>query len=340
MSEDITIAQGDQPQGDAEIDRVQAIKNAQGADVDHDPIDDLADAVIGEDFGDEQDKEQPEEAKPEPEPEPKQEDEPLSPPDPWDDEAKQVFNTLPREAQEKMLGIYQHQDKALNKKLQALSEKEKSVEPWQALINRIAQDDGFRQHVFGYGQQPPAQQQTKPQGPPDDPIEAFKWEVRQEVLRELQPVLEPIQRGQQVTAQQIEIARTVSQLSADPLYRETHGKIIDFVKSQPPNIGGQLSRLLDSNPQAYMEYYQHYRPQVEAAAKAKPSTPPAPVAESETERAPFVERGGATAPDNASKEAQNAKRLKELRQKGKSGQLGLNEIDEWLDRSGLIDALA
>jgi len=214
-------------------------------------------------------------------------------------------------------------DKDYRQKTQALAEQRRETEAYQAHLDRLKADPAYFEHVFR-GYQPKPAEAPKP---PDDPIEALKWEMKQEVIKELAPQFQQLQAKQTIDAVKAQVMR-------DPLFDETQAAIIGYVKGLPEDEQALTYRLLDSNPAAYQKRYAHAREWVvsQKAEKAKGETATKaeeqePVARKE--RAPLLEQSGRTVP-TASEESEKAKERKRLYNKVKSGGASNDDLADYL----------
>jgi hypothetical protein len=197
------------------------------------------------------------EKKPEPEPEKEKEPEP-----PKEEKYKIKIDGQEEEVTKEQLLELAQKGKDYTRKTQQLSEERNALAPYEALIQQLKQDPKLSQHIAEYWQKPTQKAEAKQF---DDPIEQLKWEIRQEVIaetkKEIQGAITPL-------AQTMTLNQVRQQVMADPDYQEIHGKIIDYVKSQPPSIGRTLHLQLDQDPNAYLELFS----QLKSAKVSQPKT--------------------------------------------------------------------
>lgn len=187
------------------------------------------------------------------------------------------------------------------KQMQQLRERERAMAPYDSLFRQLQMDPNLNKHIADYFA---GARQSQPQReqPPDDPIEALKWEAKQEALKEIRAEVEPLKQQAQEIARRQERDAYLSSISRDPLFGEVHAEINKLVRSIPDgNKMIEVYRKLDSDPKAYNEVYQKVRDQLaktkQAAQTGAPQQgqngqqPPVP-RKSETERAPFMESAG------------------------------------------------
>jgi hypothetical protein len=224
-------------------------------------------------------------------------------------------------------------------------------------IRLLQTDPNYRQHVFGYGQQPPAPAQAAK--PPEDPLEAFKMEIRQEVIRELAPQFAPLAEAQKVIQAKMEVNRVKQSVVADPLRQDVHGEIHNFLNSLPGHVEfieteegqvvdpsrsygprGEQAYRLDNDPRYYTTIYGHYRGQVEEKKKTAPPEVELPAAaRKEKEHAPYLERGGAVSGEAVTEEVKKREKAKELRREMRRNPGNMKAVGDYLEASGLIDHL-
>lgn len=281
---------------------------------------------------------EPDEGEPEAEGEPKDEGdtetkpEPVDPPSFLNEQERERFNSLPAEAQQALVRMGKEGQRYFTQTSQQLAEERKRLAAMEGLFNQMQSDPNYAQHVLrGYQPQP-----QQPEGPPEDPVEALKWEAKQEALRELNPRFEEQQRQMQEFQKKVELDQARSYFQSDPDYQDVQGAIIDHLKSLPRTVGEPLYRQLDSDPRAYAEMYQHMKAQVAGKKKQAPEQAPKPEPQKRQQRAPLLEGSG---PATETQEAQ--KRKKNKRMKAEALASGsLDDIAGYLTSSGLIDHIA
>lgn len=228
-------------------------------------------------------------------------------------------------------------EKDYRQKTQALAEERRKIAAYEQHIKNLESDPAYVAHVKAYHQKIAESQAPKP---PDDPIEALKWEIKQEAKREIEREYAPI--IQQLQAKQT-IDSVKAQVMRDPLFDETQAAILNMVQKLPPSVRELAYAKLDADPAAYMETYQDARKWIEGQkAKAATKEEPAEAKKEEKkepvarrERAPLLESAGRTVP-TASEESGKAEKLTKIRKTLKQGQ-GLSEEDlfEYFDLSGI-----
>jgi hypothetical protein len=214
------------------------------------------------------------------------------------------------------------------KKTQALSDKERQLAPMEGLFKQVQSDPRLAQHIAGYfqgGQLQPAQQKVS-----DDPVEALKQEIiqeaKQQMQREFQAQVAPVQHQQVIQQVMMEVSR-------DPEYNEVQGEIKTWLQSLPAPLAKTIYLQLDQDPQSYLETYGKFK----ADRKARQTTitdPPAPLTK-KVDRAPILESSGNSTPSDP---AGDAKRKEIARTKKKALQSGDPQaLSDWLVGAGVID---
>jgi hypothetical protein len=219
--------------------------------------------------------------------------------------------------------------KDYTRKTQQLSEEKNSLAPYEALIKQLQSDPKFSQHIAEYWQKPAPKVEQKQF---DDPIEQLKWETKQEILgdvkREIEGALTPFAR--QMTVQQVQ-----QRIMADPDYQTVHGKIIEYVKNQPPSIQKTLYLQLDQDTNAYLELFTKYKGELTSKTDTKTETKiPEPV--KKTERAPILENSNsAPTEDEAAQQRVRINKAKAKVLKGGS----VEALQEFLQEGGFLKHL-
>lgn len=219
-------------------------------------------------------------------------------------------------------------------KTQHLSERERQMAPMEGLFKQVQTDPNLAKHIASYFQAGQAQPQQAQQRVPDDPVEALKHEIiqqaKQELQKEFQAQVAPVQRQQVIQQVMMEVSR-------DPDYNEVQGEIKTWLQSLPPPLAKTVYLQLDQDPQSYLETYGKFK----ADMKARKQTTPEPQRAAEppvkkVERAPVLESSGTVSPSDAgeSKRKDIERKKKRALQSGDPGALA-----DWLVSSGSIDQI-
>jgi len=161
--------------------------------------------------------------------------------------------------------------------------------------------------------------ETQPQSF-DDPIEQLKWEMRQEVLKEVEErYAKPFQQQMQMQQQVTTLERVRQSVQSDPQYKEVQAAIIEQIKAMPESVGKNLYLQLDQDPKAYMDMFQSVKQRLAKPTQqtqAQDTQLPDPV-KRET-KAPILEQGGSAEQESASQQKMN-ERIKDLTRRSKNG---------------------
>lgn len=223
------------------------------------------------------------------------------------------------------------------RKTQEIAEARRMIEPWKALIEQFQSDPGLVNHVRSYKQQ--AQQQPI-DAPPDDPVEAIKWEAaraaEERVLQRLAPHLETL-RGNSVEAKR---AHVMARLAADPMANDVRKSMADSLRVAVE--AGAMSEQeaearfasWDRDPDAFANAYMTHRERI-ARAKGESANEPATTGKTKTEtreRAPVLESAAATVP--TAQPSAKKQQLRDLKKRATNGDK--DAVLDWLEASGAI----
>jgi len=222
------------------------------------------------------------------------------------------------------------------KKTQALAEKERSLAPVEGIYRQLQTDPQFARHIVDYLQGPRPQPQQAPE--PTDPIEKLKAEIKAEMRQEIMPAIDHAIMPQR---QQLVINQVRQELMVDPMYRDVHEGIVNYVKAMPETIARTVWLQLDQDPDAYVKTYHAIREKMAQAKNAQPEGSPAPKPGAmpkpveKKERAPILESAGTEAPiETVSKKVKIDKLKAQALRSGDS-----NALAGWLLEGGFLDQL-
>lgn len=235
------------------------------------------------------------------------------------------------------------------RKTQALSERSKQLEAWSAVIGRIQSDPQLQSRfkaLFDDSQaQAPAQQ---PQGnePPADPIDRLKWEIRQEVLAEVEGKIKPLAERPAQLEQAMTLQAFKSEIQRDPVYPQALKLVQQYVANQPEFAREALYQRLDRDPRAFLEVYgparAHALAQAQQAQQARevqaaPEPKPAQVQRTvkPREAAPTLESAGG-APAAGVESTRRSQDLKTLTKRVRSNQADGQDLVAYLDLTGAL----
>jgi hypothetical protein len=229
-------------------------------------------------------------------------------------------------------------EKDYRQKTQQLAEERRKIAAYEQHIRNLESDPEYVAHVKAYHQKP-----AEVPKPPDDPIEALKWEIKQEAKREMLNELTPQIREMQ---QQQAIESAKAQYRSDPLFEQIQSAIIHRIQMMPEDFQPQAYAMLDSDPKAYGKEYNAARAALVAHMAKQKDTKKEPAAEPQEapvarkERAPILESAGRTVP-TASEESSKVKRASEISKLLKQGQ-GIDDdtLFEYFDLKGITAKLS
>jgi hypothetical protein len=235
------------------------------------------------------------------------------------------------------------------RKTQALSERSKQLEAWGAVINRIQSEPQLQARFRALfddsqAQQAPVQQ---PQGnePPADPIDRLKWEIRQEVMAEVEGKIKPLAERPAQLEQAMTLQSFKNEIQRDPVYPQALKLVQQYVANQPEFAREALYQRLDRDPRAFLEVYGPARAHAltqaqqarEAQAAPAPEPKPAPVQRTvkPREAAPTLESAGG-APAAGVESTRRSQDLKALTKRVRSNQADGQDLVAYLDLSGAL----
>lgn len=227
------------------------------------------------------------------------------------------------------------------KKTQDLAEKERNLAPVEGLAKQIQGDPRFAAYVYQYFNQGGPAQPAAPK-PPEDPVERLKYEIRNEIVKELGP---QIQQSVQPLTQQSAVQRVQMDVMRDPMFNDVQAKLHEYVNTLPPHSRQMEFMRLDQDPQSYLEMYGHVREQIvrqKAAAPPDPLPPKngkgeIPPGARREQKAPLLESSGTSEPP-ATKESQKKERLSKAKAKLLAGG-DVGALTDWIRESGISDIL-
>lgn len=192
----------------------------------------------------------------EPEPTPKAEQEPEKPVEPETPPVvKLKVNGEEIEVPREKLEALAQQGLDYTRKTQALAERAKQFEAWEAVIGRIQSDPALQARFRAlFDDQTPAQPKEKP-APPEDPIERLKWEIREEVLREVESKVKPLEERPAQLERALALQSFKGEIQRDPLYPQAMQFVRQYVEAQPAFARSEIFARLDSDPRAFLEVY-------------------------------------------------------------------------------------
>lgn len=231
-------------------------------------------------------------------------------------------------------------------KMQALAAERDLLTPHIGVVKAIQQDPDLQRKIAEHLTGRPAESRREEKTPQfDDPIEQLKWEIRQDVMKEVdEKHIRPMQaQNQQMTHQQ-RLSSVKADVQTDPLFAEVQQAITANVQAiaqtMGPEIAGNMYRQLDQDPNAYLKAYNSMRPII-AARKSQPQTPASggtptlPEPTRREERAPILESAN-SAPTESEAKATNDK-LKSLNKRARAGDY--RALGELLLKGGMMKGI-
>lgn len=253
---------------------------------------------------------------------------------------KLKWNGQEVEVPEKEIEALAQQGFDYTKKTQALAERERSLAPVEGLAKQIQADPRFAAHVYGYFNQQvaPAHPPAAPTPPPTDPIDRLKWEIRQDVMQDINKVKQEFTQAVAPLNQQSVITRTMLEVQKDPMYNEVQGKLFEYVNGLPPHSKRLEYMRLDQDPQSYTEMYDHFRTQlVRAKESTAPTQTPAPAPTTRETKAPMLEASGPSSPP-PSKDSVRKEKITKAKARLLAGG-DINALADWIRESGVSEIL-
>lgn len=164
------------------------------------------------------------------------------------------------------------------RKTQELAEQRKALAALEGLGNILASDPTKAAQIAAIvrGEQMPQQQEQEPQRP-EDPIEAMRWDIKQELLQELAPQLQNTQAQMQTMAQANAVQQTLAQFQRDPQWNEARAELdsmlAEKVAKEGIHAGNEYFARLDGDPQFFAQEFGAAKQRVAAKGKAKKPVP-------------------------------------------------------------------
>lgn len=236
-------------------------------------------------------------------------------------------------------------------KMQQLAAERDLLTPHVGVLKAIQQDPALQRKIAEHLTGRPAESQREEKAPQfDDPIEQLKWEIRQEVLKEVEEKhVKPIQaQTQQMTHQQM-LSSVRSQVQSDPLFPEVQQAIAANVQAiaqtMGPEIAGNMYRQLDQDPNVYLKAYHSMRPIIAARKQGNSQTQPPPASNPNAanlpeptkreERAPILESANSAPTESEARESNE--KLKSLNKRARAGDY--RALGELLLKGGMMKGI-
>lgn len=234
-------------------------------------------------------------------------------------------------------------------KMQALAAERDLLTPHIGVVKAIQADPDLQRMIAEHLTGRPAETRREEKTPQfDDPIEQLKWEIRQDVLKEVEEKhVKPIQAQTQQMTHQQRLSSVKADVQADPLFAEVQQAITANVQAiaqtMGPEIAGNMYRQLDQDPNAYLKAYHSMRPII-AARKSQSQSPPAsggpppanrPEPTKREERAPILESANSAPTESEARESNE--KLKSLNKRARAGDY--RALGELLLKGGMMKGI-
>lgn len=199
----------------------------------------------------------------------------------WGTEDKEEFEQLPEEAKAKFLALEKKRDAFTTRKSQELSAEKRKAESLGAVAQMLESDPKFREYVTSYGKQ---QAPAKEEGRPEDPIEAIKWEAKQELLAELTPQLNELKQTNETRKQREQVETVLAPYKADEhfadVYQGMNGVVAEVLATKGKAAADAFYQRLDSDPEFFGQVFSGVKTQLlknKVTPQGKKITEKAPV---------------------------------------------------------------
>jgi hypothetical protein len=229
-------------------------------------------------------------------------------------------------------------------KMQALANERELLTPHIGIIKAMQSDPTLQRMVADHlsGVKPEVKATEKPKF--EDPIEELKWEIRQEMMKEVEEkYMKPMkaQTTQMTHQQALQSVRT--QVQSDPNFQEIQQGIISNLQQVAETVGPEaantLMRQLDQDPNAYMKAFQTMKAKIEknkTTTTVSPEKKPLPEPTRKVEHAPILEGGGSGSPTESETKASD-KRSRDLNRRARQGDL--KALGELLLSGGMMKGI-
>jgi len=227
-------------------------------------------------------------------------------------------------------------------KMQALANERELLTPHIGIIKAMQSDPTLQRIVAEHlsGKKPEVKEPEKPTF--DDPIAELKWEMRQEVMKEVEEKYMKPMKAQttQMTHQQA-LNQVRMQAQSDPDFQTIQAGIISnlqhVAETVGPDAANSLMKQLDQDPNAYMKAFTTMKARLEKnkTTTKPPESKPLPEPVRKTEHAPLLEGGGNSTSETETRAAD--KRNKELNRKARAGDM--KALGELLLNGGMMKGI-
>jgi len=219
------------------------------------------------------------------------------------------------------------------KKTQKLAQEKNELSPYIGLANKIKSDPLLAAKISDLLSGKVVDDAPRaPKIVSDDPVEQLKYEMKQEIMAEMESKL---QKTVAPMNKQQALDRVRMQVQADPLFNDVQKDIVAMVQSQPQALQRNLYLQLDQDPSAYLQAFEHFK-KIRQSKTGDIASVPKPV--SSKTKAPILESAGnASVPSSASTKEKRAVMDKKKAKALRSGDT--QELSNWLLESGALEHL-
>jgi hypothetical protein len=219
------------------------------------------------------------------------------------------------------------------RKTQKLAQEKNELSPYIGLANKIKSDPTLAAKISDLLSGKVVDDAPRaPKIVSDDPVEQLKYEMKQEIMAEMESKL---QKTVAPMNKQQALDRVRMQVQADPLFNDVQKDIVAMVQSQPQALQRNLYLQLDQDPSAYLQAFEHFK-KIRQSKTGDAVAAPKPV--SSKTKAPILEAAGnASAPSSLGRKEQKASMDKKKAKALRSGDT--QELANWLLDSGALEHL-
>lgn len=229
-------------------------------------------------------------------------------------------------------------------KMQALAAEREMLTPHIGIIKAMQSDPTLQRIVAEHlsGRKPEVAAPEKPKF--EDPIEELKWEMRQEVMKEVEEkFVKPMRTQTAAMTHQQKLDQVRIHVQSDPDFQVVQQGIISNLQHVAETVGPEaansLMRQLDQDPGAYMKAFQTMKARLAAQKTSNttttPDKKPLPEPVRKQEHAPLLEGGGNSSSETETRAAD--KRNRELNRKARAGDM--KALGELLLNGGMMKGI-
>lgn len=241
----------------------------------------------------------------------------------WEGEDKEV-------SQEELLELAQ-KGFDYTRKTQRIAEERNELAPYIGLANKIKSDPNLANQISALIAGQPIVQ-AAPKIVSDDPVEQLKYEMKQEIMAEME---QKLQKTVAPMNKQQALDRVRMQVQTDPMFKDVQADIVKMVQAQPKALQRNMFLQLDQDPAAYLQAFEHFKKIRQSSNPVESVAAPKPVATKT--KAPILEAGGVSQPQAINNKEKKEKLTKQKAKALRSGDT--MELASWLQDSGALEHL-